>query len=169
MKPLANPLKILPFVNGGVRSIRHGKRSWKNSPEELPAIKSVLPQEEFLRRLRQEKKRVDRSKAPLSVIIFSCSPTEDGERAMGRLLRYLEEITREIDSKGLLGENRIGLLLPDTDAVGLKGCKERIAAGNGHFPVRQVCGTYPDLLFEEILGEKIRRPDLFPGSRRSRS
>ena len=122
-----------------------------------------LPLEGFLDQMRKEKRRVERSRAPLSIAIFYCqgSPEQDGDHVK-TFLNSLKKRTRETDIKGWLQPGVIGLILPDTNESGLKRCIELITEGNGHCLQRVIQRTYPDLLIEELLDQSKARPNLFP-------
>jgi lipopolysaccharide/colanic/teichoic acid biosynthesis glycosyltransferase len=110
-----------------------------------------------------EKKRVDRSKAPLSIALFFLRPiSEGGTKVTSEFLRHLDELTRETDIKGWIDENQIGVILPNTDDKGVKFYIEKIFQEDGHFDYSVTTGTYPDQLFQQLLTEKDGQPDLFP-------
>jgi lipopolysaccharide/colanic/teichoic acid biosynthesis glycosyltransferase len=116
---------------------------------------SILPPPDFLNCLRIEKQRADRSKAPLSMALFSFREKGmNGGASLLELLKSLHENTRESDIKGWIDRDVIGLLLPDTDEKGLQHCIKKIANGNGSLPFSVIKATYPDHLFRKILIEK---------------
>ena len=126
----------------------------------------ILPKIYFLNGLRIEKRRAERSKTPLSIVLFSFpengNGSKEGPKAYTRhFLNYLDQITRETDIKGYLDEGKIGLLLPDTDENGVKLCAEKIIQGNGHIPLSVITATYPDHIFQELLKEGENQPNLF--------
>jgi len=109
----------------------------------------ILPKPQFLERLRLEKRRVDRSKAPLSMIIFYLDREKmraDGS-SVGNLLTSFNNDVRETDIKGWVDDNALGLLLPDTDENGVRRCADKIANGSGNPPYSVVTATYPDHIF----------------------
>jgi lipopolysaccharide/colanic/teichoic acid biosynthesis glycosyltransferase len=129
----------------------------------LAPPKNVLSKMEFLKSLKMEKRRAERTKMPLSLAIFSFR--EDGNGNIKKItkdfLQYLSKVTRETDIKGYLHDGQIGLLLPDTDQNGLKQCVEKIVTGNGQLPGTIMMGTYPDYIFHKLLSEE-DEPDFFP-------
>ncbi len=129
----------------------------------IKAMQDLLPRSEFLNRLRTEKRRVDRSKAPLSLVLFCFQ--ENGERS-GKVLQEvfasLQKNTRESDIKGWVDGGTIGLILPDTDKNGMNCCIEKIANGNGKAGYSVRTGTYPGDLIQKLLTEERNQPDLFP-------
>jgi len=125
--------------------------------------KNILPKQHFLDRLRVEKRRADRSKSPLSVILLSLqNGALSDPRLTQELLKSIHENTREIDIKGWVDHDSIGLILPDTDEGGARHCGEKIANGNRDIKLSIVTGTYPDRLVEQLLANEQGNPDFFP-------
>ena len=124
---------------------------------------NLLPKNHFLTRLRIEKRRVDRSKAPLSIVLFSFQDRNvENNRKTQEFLKSLQKITRETDIKGWLENDVIGLILPDTDGRGVQKYIEKIRNGNGGLAFSAVTGTYPDDLFHKLLADESSQPNLFP-------
>jgi exopolysaccharide biosynthesis polyprenyl glycosylphosphotransferase len=124
---------------------------------------SILSKYEFLTRLRIEKRRVDRSKAPLSIAIFHLQKEKiNGKNPIEELLNRLHNNTRETDIKGWVSHNLIGLILPDTNEKGIQCFTEKILNGDGDRACSVVSATYPHDLFNKLLAEKREQPDLFP-------
>ena len=125
--------------------------------------KNILLKPHFLNCLRIEKRRVDRSKAPLSIALFYFP---QGKTSSWNLIQgFLTSVcknTRETDIKGWIDHDVIGLLLPDTDEKGVQCCTEKIANGDGEVPYSVVTGTYPNNIFDKFLTEEKGQPDLFP-------
>jgi exopolysaccharide biosynthesis polyprenyl glycosylphosphotransferase len=123
----------------------------------------LLPKDHFLTRLRIEKRRVDRSKAPLSIVLFSFQDRNvENNIKTQEFLKSLQKNTRETDIKGWLENDVLGLILPDTDGRGVQKYIEKIRNGNGSLAYSVVAGTYPDDLFHRLLAEEPSQPDLFP-------
>ena len=123
----------------------------------------ILPKSHFLKRLRIEKRRVDRSKAPLSIVLFYLNQkVKEGEESKQKFLTSLLKNTRETDIKGWIDDDIIGLILPDTDGRGVQKYIEKIRNGNGGVAFSVVTGTYPDDLFHKLLVDEQSQPDLFP-------
>jgi len=115
-------------------------------------LEGVLPQEKFLERLRLEKRRVDRSGAPLSIALFFIK--EELLADVKKLRKFLVSIkrgTRETDLKGWVNGSIFGLLMPDTDDSGAHKCVELLVNGQTKTVCDLLTGTYPDRLFTEIL------------------
>ena len=122
--------------------------------------KNILPKSDFLNCLRIEKQRVDRSKAPLSVALFSfCEKENDGGIPLFEFLKSLHKNTRETDIKGWINRDAIGLLLPDTGEKGLRRCVKKVVDGNGKLSYSIVTETYPGHLFKKILSEENHSTD----------
>lgn len=123
----------------------------------------LLLKSEFLNRLRVEKRRVDRSKALLSLALFYFPKDEEKEgTTIQKFVASLNRNTRESDIKGWVDPDVIGLILPDTDENGVKRCLKKISESNGGFNYSVVTGTYPDHLFAKLLIEEEGLPDFFP-------
>jgi len=124
---------------------------------------NLLLKSEFLNRLRIEKRRVDRSKACLSLVLFYLQRKEEKSRhTIQEFIALLHKHTRESDIKGSVDRDVIGLLLPDTDENGVKRCVEKISESNGDFNYSVKAGTYPDHVFLKLLSEEAGPPDFFP-------
>ena len=124
---------------------------------------NLLPKDHFLTRLRIEKRRVDRSKAPLSIVLLSFQDRNvENNIKTQEFLKSLQKITRETEIKGWLKNDVIGLILPDTDGRGVQKYIEKIRNGNGGLAFSAVTGTYPDDLFHKLLADESSQPNLFP-------
>jgi lipopolysaccharide/colanic/teichoic acid biosynthesis glycosyltransferase len=122
-------------------------------------LSDVLPKQHFLKQLHREKSRTDRSKAPLSVAIFTAIR---GEVDLSRLLEVLCAGKRETDTIGCLTENQFAVLLPETDAWGAARLAQKILERVGETRVSAVTRTYPDQLFDNLIAQRLEVPDLFP-------
>jgi lipopolysaccharide/colanic/teichoic acid biosynthesis glycosyltransferase len=114
----------------------------------------LLPRDVFMRDVRRERLRADRSGSPLSIVVFSVPQAHGHASAtadLGTLLDVLHARTRETDSIGHLGHERIALLCPDTDAGGAEELSLKIA----HALTPLVCAseraTYPGALFDDLV------------------
>jgi exopolysaccharide biosynthesis polyprenyl glycosylphosphotransferase len=124
---------------------------------------NLLLKSEFLNRLRIEKRRVDRSKAYLSLALFYFQQKEEKSRnTIQEFIALLHKHTRESDIKGSVDRDVIGIILPDTDENGVKRCVKKIAESNGDFNYSVTAGTYPDDVFLKLLSEEEGLPDFFP-------
>jgi exopolysaccharide biosynthesis polyprenyl glycosylphosphotransferase len=123
----------------------------------------VLPKADFLSFLRFEKRRVDRSKAPLSIAVFTVEQDPGGgNKEMEKLLGYLDKNTRETDIKGWVSPNSIGLILPDTDKKGVNSLVKKVADSNEEINYSVLSGTYPVDIFSRLLSEDEDAADASP-------
>lgn len=125
--------------------------------------KNILPRQHFLLRLRAEKRRVDRSKSPLSIALLSFPKgAMSDQKLIQEMLKLLHKNTRETDIKGWVEHDVIGLILPDTNEEGVKRCVQKISNGNAGIKFSAITGTHPDHLFQNLLTEEQGYPDFFP-------
>jgi exopolysaccharide biosynthesis polyprenyl glycosylphosphotransferase len=123
----------------------------------------LLQKSDFVNRLRIEKRRVDRSKAYLSLALFYFQQKEEKSRnTIQEFIALLHKHTRESDTKGWVDRDVIGIILPDTDENGVKRCIKKIAESNGDFNYSVTAGTYPDHVLLKLLSEEEGLPDFFP-------
>lgn len=124
---------------------------------------SLLQKEHFLNAILIEKRRADRSKSPFSIVLFQFKESELIKNSnLNKFLEVIKQNTRETDIKGWLDDNIIGIVLPDTDQKGAKRCIEKIAERNGDLYYSVLIRTYPDDLFEKLLKDHKKIPDLYP-------
>ena len=126
----------------------------------LSRYHDVLPRLEFARHVDIEKRRTDRSKSPLSLVVFSID--RSGERmlkSVDRLLTTLQLNKRENDILGYLGRNRIALLLVETDASGAEGFIRSMESRTGGLTYSVASGTYPNEIFDNLLAGRPAIPD----------
>jgi len=119
---------------------------------DLSRYNDVLPRLEFARHVDIEKRRTDRSKSPLTLVVFEVERT--GERMLktvDRLLTVLQINKRETDVLGYLGGNRIALLLVETGADGAEGFIRSIESRTGQLTYSVASVTYPNELFDNLL------------------
>lgn len=124
---------------------------------------NLLPKSYFLKQLRLEKRRAERFKAPLSMALFWLGDEKKGEFGdFKEFLQLLRSRTRETDIVGYLGEDVIGMLLPDTNEKGMQKFTKKIVNDYKNPPFTVITGTYPDQLFENLLTENPNPPDFYP-------
>jgi len=108
----------------------------------------ALPLNDFLKELNREKRRSDRSKAPLSLALYRA---DDDARRTVDFLEVLNQLTRETDILGHVGNDMIALLCPDTDAAGIRAVLRKIDANAKDLALRAITVvTHPDLLFDKL-------------------
>ena len=74
-------------------------------------------EEYFIHRLKQEKRRAERTDAPLAMVIFDFSAYVkmfNGGSKISKVGEYITNNTREIDIKAHIHGNRIVILMPQT-------------------------------------------------------
>jgi len=115
----------------------------------------MLVKSQFSKQLQLEKRRTDRSKAPLSMIVFRTGAA-DGQhiRNLKQLADLLQRSKRETDILGYLGEHRLALLLPDTSGVGVETLIRNLRGRAGDLDYSTSSGTYPDQLFDSLLASQ---------------
>lgn len=114
----------------------------------------ILPEDRFLRCLRFEKRRSDRSGAPLSMVLVDVGGAVGvlTPAAQYELMKVLVETKRDTDIVGYLPDGKLGVMLLDTDAEGLQLFARKVQAASGELGSRVASATYPGDLFERIRG-----------------
>lgn len=126
-------------------------------------VHAVLSRNQFLRQLRVEKRRSDRSKAPLSMILFRVDEPRGLTYLVTELLDLLRQNQRETDLVGYLGNGKVALLLTHTDAGGLQTVARKLAARSGPLAYTATSGTYPDQVFDSLsVADRRDSPDTLP-------
>ncbi|MGD8808809.1 MAG: hypothetical protein PVG24_04340, partial [Gammaproteobacteria bacterium] len=105
----------------------------------------------FLKHLELEKRRTDRTKAPLSLIVATVDPAAGGIEAVQAALDMFSASKRETDLLGQLDADRIGVLLPHTSIEGARAYLANIRAQCALLPLELHAAAYPDDLFEHVL------------------
>ncbi|MGH8613179.1 MAG: exopolysaccharide biosynthesis polyprenyl glycosylphosphotransferase [Gammaproteobacteria bacterium] len=122
----------------------------------------LLPKPHFLTQLGIEKRRAERSKAPLSIALFYFDPKKSDElNNFDEFVTPFQGKLRETDIIGYVGHEIIGLIFPDTNASGAQQCIRKIFNGHERPPFSIVTATYPDDLFNRLPSEK-REPGELP-------
>ncbi len=117
----------------------------------------------FVKELRHEKRRTERSRAPLSVVLFRVDIDKSGGLAVVKTLaETLGRTKRETDVLGYLGEDLMALLLPDTNEQGALALIRNVEARTGALDYATTVGTYPDQLFENLLAGETSMAETSP-------
>jgi exopolysaccharide biosynthesis polyprenyl glycosylphosphotransferase len=97
------------------------------------------------------------------MILFAFDQKDTGEErgVVREFLSHLTGNTREIDIKGWVAPDTIGLLLLDTDRKGASRCREKILNGNERAFSSVTTATYPDDTFQRLLEQREDQQDLF--------
>jgi exopolysaccharide biosynthesis polyprenyl glycosylphosphotransferase len=130
--------------------------------EYLGLGEDFLSPEEFRDQLRREKRRAERSQAPMSIILFQLSDgVLENRYLLKNFLEALKSRTRETDIKGWVDPKTVGTILLDTNGVGMQRCLASVRQGNESALASVLTGSYPDSIFEELLDDSKTEPDLF--------
>lgn len=130
--------------------------------ETFGAAVSILPTEEFLERLRFEKRRTDRSKTPLSLALFSLKEDSGGDvRLLREILISIKRDLLETELIGWVNGKSFGILLLDTAEPEARQRLELLVKDRDWNSCEVLTGTYPDRLFAEILGKIGAEPRIF--------
>lgn len=119
-------------------------------------LATVLARPDFIRQLRLERLRSDRSGTPLSIFLFSIEEEKQGKTLGPGVESFLERLRagiRETDIFGHVEDDRFGLLLTDTDTHGREAYLRKLLSGQDSIPVSMSRGTYPDRVFETLMAE----------------
>lgn len=109
---------------------------------------------ELLRQLHIEKRRTDRTKSPLSVVVFTLDSVDAADHSgFWQLLQLLSESKRVTDILGYLSDQKVALLLPHTDAGGAHALIAIIRKKAERLPLQVAAATYPDELFDSLMQE----------------
>ncbi len=119
-----------------------------------------LPAPDFMVHLQREKRRAERAERPLSLVVYRLEAFNgSGTADAFKILDVLREDIRETDIVGVMDENMVAVLCPDTDQEGMKAFTRKIADACG-LPLATSCATYPDQLFETLGQHVAAEPDL---------
>ncbi len=120
----------------------------------------MLSKHHFFKQMQFEKRRTDRSKTPLSIVLFRVDIRKRHRLGNVReMLDLLRKTKRETDILGYLGDDLIALLLTDTNRPGAEAFTRNVTALGGEVPFSMVAGTYPDQLFEDLIAGHQVPPD----------
>ena len=124
-----------------------------------------LPVNPFLHDLHREMRRADRSRTPLSLMLYRLhsEPANEGGNA-DHLLELLHRVKRETDIVGLIGDDTVAVLCPDTDEAGTRAFLLKINAQAGDGPVASAPATvtYPDDMFDSLASGTDPLPSTHP-------
>jgi len=117
----------------------------------------------FLKQLRLEKLRAQRSKSTLSIILLTLDKeTEDESINMNEILDLVQTKIRDTDISGFVNHNTIGVLLPNTDEKGAKELCQKLVSGNKNPQFSTTTSSYPDHIFESLEKTGSILPGAFP-------
>ena len=119
-----------------------------------PRFNDIVPKYQFLKELEREKRRSDRSKAPLSIVMFRLDGSKHSEPSnVTNLLQLLSNHMRETDILGCLAKDLIALLLLDTNEQGTNRFVDKTLNQTNSSGVSTMVATYPDQLFDGLITE----------------
>ncbi len=117
----------------------------------------------FLEQLRREERRANRSNGHLSIALIRLDNESASDlRSSMAILKRLQNSVRETDILGCLDKEVFGVILPDTDENRTQDFKNRIVNGHKNPPFTIITGTYPGMLFQNLLTEDQARSELYP-------
>ena len=124
---------------------------------------SPLPRPYFLRQLRIEKRRAERSKAPLSIALLNFEKqATDAPSHFERFIAPLQGHLRETDIIGYVDRGVIGVLFPETGKEGAEQCISKILNGYTEPPFSIVTATYPDQIFTSFQKDNEESDEISP-------
>ncbi len=115
----------------------------------------LLPKPYFLKHVRIEKRRAERSKAPLTIALINFeNKTSDELNNFEEFITPLPEYLRETDIIGYVDDNVIGIIFPDTTEKGAEQCVSKLINGHEKPPFSIVTATFPDQIFHRFSAEQ---------------
>jgi lipopolysaccharide/colanic/teichoic acid biosynthesis glycosyltransferase len=113
-----------------------------------------LPLNQFLNDLHREMRRADRSRTPLSLLVYRFErAAPQGVRPADHLLELLHRVKRETDIVGVMDGDKVAVLCPDTDEAGTRAFLRKIVdAHGGNVPIAAApaIATYPHVMFDSL-------------------
>ena len=104
----------------------------------------VLPSNDFLRDLRREMRRAERSTTALSLVLYRTDSEafhDPLQIALERLLEALHASKRETDALGHVGKSTVAVLCPDTDDAGARSFIHKLEPMLEGLPYSAVAAT----------------------------
>ena len=148
-------------ASGAARSVRqrgmpgakgHANVCLNHGPTFDQTDGELCSRRQLLRQLKIEKQRTDRTKSPLSVLVFTLDPLWSKDHlAFWRLLQLLSQSKRATDILGYLSDQKVALLLPHTDAGGAQALVAIVRERAGELVSAAASATYPDEIFDSLL------------------
>ena len=124
----------------------------KRPRDGFPNIDDILPERQLLEFVRLEKRRAERSRTPLSIVLFRFDSKYGDELGDIRgLLDVIHSSKRDTDRLGYLEIDLIALLLPATNEQGAQAFTASINNRMRALHFSATCVTYPDQLFKDVL------------------
>lgn len=119
----------------------------------------LLPEYYLLKQLHREKRRADRTRSALSVVLFDFGDRVTyGDAELSRLCHILNSNRRETDIVGQIGSS-MAIILVETGPEGTAAFIEKIKRAAPDLSLAITASTYPDHLFDSLMA---KNPDLSP-------
>ncbi len=146
---------------GAVKQLREA--ALEIGPRGAAQVGPILSKHQFLRHLHLEKRRADRSKAPLSIVTVQLKDagSDQFERLAG-LAALMLSGRRETDIHGWLADDVLAVLLPDTRPEGAHAVARSLRDNAGDARIDVEVATYPDDVFERLLVDHAVGQDFDP-------
>ena len=140
----ATTAAIAPGAVGGANA----GRAYGPAVPEAGMGRDVLPRIHFLHQLSRERRRSDRSRAPLSIALFTFDGSASAD--VDALVKLVACNKRETDILGDLDHTTVSVLLPDTNEAGANRFVQKIMGQLDGSGFRTVTATYPDIVFDSL-------------------
>jgi exopolysaccharide biosynthesis polyprenyl glycosylphosphotransferase len=121
----------------------------------------VLSRDHFLTQLHREKRRADRSREPLSLVVMSFAGCDGFDEAdVSDIITDLSLSKRETDIVGHFGDGVVVFLLPYSEAAAAEAFS-RLIVSRANTPVAEVkSATYPDPSFDALLADSLAQAEV---------
>lgn len=165
--PLARvPAQTGPAARHDVPSSSDNGRAQRAAPVDAHdgSAVEVLTRMQFLRQLSREKRRADRAKSELSLVVYTMAEDDADEASADMLLGVMRRNARDTDYLGVLGQGQVAALLPHTGSPGMQAFISKIDAQlqQARESIEITAATYPDHLFENIAAGDVEALDTQP-------
>jgi len=142
-----------------VRSMREDPKRIDIAPHPSGGL-DVLTRDHFLTQLHREKRRADRSRAPLSLVVMRFADRgEFDEDDYRDIVTDLSLSKRETDVIGYFGDGVVVFLLPYSEADAAEAFSELIVNRTGTPAANIQVVTYPDARFDTLLVESLEKAE----------
>lgn len=120
---------------------------------------TVLECEEFQRLIQRERLRADRNSETFSVVVMVPRNRQHGAKMFPELIRVLHARLRATDDVGLIEDDRLGILLPDTPSAGAWTVVDHVVHLLPKDVLSPICEVYTYPSFGDEESEPEDRPD----------
>ena len=141
-------------ATSAAQSLRNDDSSnWNAHADNDVGFEGVLTRAGFLRMVRREKRRTDRSHSALSLAMVEIGGAETGARDAA--LERIGALVRETDYIAPIDHDGIAVLLPDTGEAGLERFLDKISLAGPTNLLSTVGATYPGDSFDRLVAERM--------------